>query len=253
VVGLSDDIWVLDIDRGVFTRLTHGGRNVSPVWTPDSSRVTYSSVKPQPAGPEIYWKLADGSGEEELLFEKSWAQFATSWSPDGKTLAFFDVHERTDIWMLSMGDAPKAEPFLETQFVESHACFSPDGRWLAYASYESGRSEIYVRSADGSGPRWQISTDSGVRPTWAGNELFYQVDNKMMSVSIQTEPELIASKPTVLFEGDYDRGTTGFRNYDVSADGRRFVMIQKEEEPAPTEVVVVLHWFQELKRLVPKP
>jgi serine/threonine-protein kinase len=253
VVGLSDDIWVLDIGRGVFTRLTYEGRNVSPIWTPDSSRVTYSSLKSPPAGPEICWKLADGSGEEERLFEKDLAQFANSWSPDGKTLAFTDVHDQTgsDIWMLSLEDEPKAEPFLATQFLETHSYFSPDGRWLAYQSNESGRSEIYVRSADGSGPRWQISTDGGRCATWAGKELFYQNGNKMMSVSIQMEPELVASKPTVLFEGNYDRGVIGFRNYDVSADGQRFVMIQKEEEPAPTELIVVLNWFEELKRLVP--
>jgi Tol biopolymer transport system component len=253
VEGLSDDIWVLHIGRGVFTRLTFGGRNVSPVWTPDSSRVTFSSLKPQPAGPELSWKLADGSGEEEQLLQKDGAQFAHSWSPDGKTLTFANIHDQTgaNIWTLSLGDEPKAEPFLVTQFLETHSSFSPDGRWLAYQSNASGQSEIYVRATDGSGSQWQISTDGGRCPTWAGSELFYQIGHKMMSVSIQSEPEFVASKPAVLFEGNYDRGVIAFRNYDVSSDGQRFVMIQRGEEPAPTEIAVVLNWFAELERLVP--
>ncbi len=130
--------------------------------------------------------------------------------------------------------------------------FSPDGRWLAYTSKESGQYEVYVIPFPDDRRRWPISTDGGTEPVWArnGRELFYRNGDRMMSVAIETEPELIASKPVLLFEGRYERSISLF-NYDVSPDGERFVMIQGEQETVPTRLNIVLNWFDELERLVP--
>jgi len=133
------------------------------------------------------------------------------------------------------------------------ATFSPDGRWLAYASNETGRFEVYVQSYLSPGKKWQISTEGGTGPVWArnGRELFYRSDNKTMVVDITTGPAFTAGKPRVLFEGEYDFAP-GVENYDVAPDGQRFVMVKKPE-PAPLEKQwrVLPNWFEELKHRVP--
>ena len=133
--------------------------------------------------------------------------------------------------------------------------FSPDGRWLAYSSTESGRSEIHLMSYPGPGGKVQISTDGGTEPLWNrnGRELFYRGGNRMMAVDITTQPNFAAGKPRVLFEGQYEASLVSDANYDVSPDGQRFLMLKgsQTEETAPTQINVVLNWFEELKRLVP--
>ena len=153
-----------------------------------------------------------------------------------------------------MGDR-KAQPFLRTQFNESAPRFSPDGRWLAYISDESGRVEIYVQPYPGPGSKWQISTEGGTEPVWNpnGRELFYRSGDKMMAVEIATQPGFSAGKPKVLFEGQYVPTPSTFPNYDVSPDGQRFLMFKpsEQEQAAPTQINVVLNWFEELKQKVP--
>ena len=242
------EIWIYDIARGTLTRLTtEGGSSQFPIWTPDGKRITYRGYR---AGfRNIFWKTADGTGDEERLTTGENAQIPTSWSPDGKWLAFYDKSPTTgnDIWMLRLDGERKQEPFLQTPFNESDAMFSPDGRWLAYQSDESGRSEVYVQPFPGPGGKWQISTEGGGAPRWArnGRELFYYYGNKMMAVDIKTEPTFTAGKPRLLFEGQF------IANYDVSPDGQRFLMIQAVEPEQPaTQINLVLNWFEELKRLV---
>ncbi len=146
---------------------------------------------------------------------------------------------------------------LQTPFDEHTGMLSPDDRWLAYVSNESGREEIYMRPFPGPGGKVQISTEGGAEPQWSrdGKELFYRKGEKMMAVAISAEPELAAGKPTLLFEGRYLSGLSAGNpatNYDVAPDGR-FVMIRVEERTAPTQLNLVLNWFEELKRLVPIP
>jgi eukaryotic-like serine/threonine-protein kinase len=179
-----------------------------------------------------------------------------SWSPDGQLLAFMENNPTTgyDIWVLRLSDR-KAQPFLRTPFNESVPRFSPDGRWLTYVSNESGRYEIYVQPYPGPGGKWQISTEGGTEPTWNSNgrELFYRSGDKMMAVDIATQPSFAAGKPRVLFEGRYVPTPATSPNYDVSPDGQRFLMLKpnEQEASAPTQINVVLNWFEELKRRVP--
>ena len=148
-------------------------------------------------------------------------------------------------------------PLLQTTFRETYPELSSDGRWLAYTSDESGRLEIYVRpfpDVDGGG-RWQVSTDGGEQPLWArdGQELFYRSGDAMMAVHIETDPTFAAGNPEVVFEGQYER-TLGGRTYDISLDGEQFLMMKDVEGTLETpQIIVVLNWFEELKRLAPAP
>jgi Tol biopolymer transport system component len=248
-------IWTYDL-RETFTRLTfEGNANNGAVWTPDGKRITFST-NPKGGPLNIYWLLADGSGGLERLTTSQYLNAPMSWSPDGKLLAFFEVNPTTqrDIWVLRMSDR-KLLPFLQTPFNEAVPRFSPDGRWLAYISDESGRYEIYVQSYPGPGGKWQISTEGGTEPAWNGNgrELFYRNGDKMMAVDITTQPGFAAGTPRMLFEGRYERAPFPSTNYDVSPDGQRFLMLKPNEsaDAAPTQINVVLNWFEELKRRVP--
>jgi serine/threonine-protein kinase len=248
-------IWLYDLSRETLTRLTfEGSVNLNPVWTPDSQRIAFLSSKEGPQN--IFWQRADGSGGLERLTTSEYTQIPTSWSPDGQLLAFAEINPTTgyDIWVLRLSDR-KAQPFLRTPFLESVPRFSPDGRWLAYISGESGRLEIYVQPYPGPGGKWQISTEGGTEPTWNpnGRELFYRSGDKMMAVEIATQPGFSAGKPRVLFEGRYEPSPATAPNYDVSADGQRFLMLKPSAtvEAASTQINVVLNWFEELKRRVP--
>jgi eukaryotic-like serine/threonine-protein kinase len=248
IVSGMAELWIYDVARGTPTRLTtEGESSQNPIWTPDGKRITYRGNK---AGfRNLFWKTADGTGDEERLTTGENNQVPSSWSPDGKWLAFVELSPTTgpDIWMLRLDEERKQEPFLRTSFNEGNAMFSPDGRWLAYVSDQSGRNEVYVQPFLGPGGKWQISTEGGGTPRWArnGRELFYPSDGKMMAVDIKTEPTFTAGKPKLLFEGQ-------FLGYNVSQDSQRFLMIQAVEPEQPaTQINLVLNWFEELKRLVP--
>jgi Tol biopolymer transport system component len=256
-------IWLYDLSRETLTPLTfEGDVNSSPTWTPDGKRIAFTSTKDGPLN--IFWQLADGSGGLEKLNTSENAQIPMSWSPDGKLLAFLEVDPTTgyDIGVLRLdepsagsGQGRKSEQFLRTRFSESVPRFSPDGRWLAYISDESGRYEIYVQPYPGPGGKRQISAEGGTEPVWNpnGRELFYRSGEKMMSVEVTTQPSFAAGKPRMLFEGRYEPAPLTNPNYAVSPDGQRFLMLKPAEhaEDAPTQINIVLNWFEELNRLVP--
>jgi eukaryotic-like serine/threonine-protein kinase len=257
-VGITESeshIWLYDLSQETLTRLTFEGKlNNRPVWTSDGKRIAFVSNKEGPQN--LYWQLADGSGGLERLTTSDETQTPNSWSPDGQLLAFLVVNPATglDIWVLRMGDR-KAQPFLRTPFNEGAPRFSPDGRWLAYVSDESGHIEIYVQPYPGPGGKWQISTDGGTEPVWnpSGRELFYRSGDKMMAVDIATQHGFAAGKPRMLFEGPYMSSPLTAANYDVSPDGQQFLMVKRSEQAqtAPTQINVVLNWFEELKQKVP--
>jgi serine/threonine-protein kinase len=197
----------------------------------------------------IYWKIADGKGEEERITAGENMQTPRSWSPKGD-LCFTDWSPTTknDLWILRLDENRRQEPFLITQFQEGEARFSPNGSWLAYVTNETGRREVYVLRYPETSKPWQISREGGDAPLWShdGSELLYRNGDKMMGVDIKTEPSFIAGKPRLLFEGQFGPG-------DVASDGR-FMMVQplEPEQPA-TKIHLVLNWFKELKQKAPLP
>ena len=187
------------------------------------------------------------------------------WSPDGQALAFVEGRPETgnDVWVLPVQGDRQPRAIIQTRFSEAHPDFSPDGRWLAYASDESGLSEVYVQPYPGPGPRQQVSTGGGMGPAWSrdGRELFYTTPQsfggqatptKMMVVAVSLRPTFTAGHPRMLFQGRY--GATGIiRGYDVTADGRRFLMVQQKERPpvSAADMILVQDWVEELKSRVP--
>jgi serine/threonine-protein kinase len=257
-VGITDQLarlWLYDLSREALTPFTfEGNTNLYPAWAPDGRRIAFESNKGGPLN--IFWLLADGSGGLERLTTSENTQAPMSWSPDGQLLTFIESNPATghDIWVLQLSDR-KAQPFLRTLFDVMSPRFSPDGRWLAYVSNESGRDEIYVQPYPGPGGKWEISTDGGTEPVWNrnGRELFYRNAGKMMAADIATQPNFTVGKPRMLFDGQYVPAGGTSPNYDVSPDGERFLMVKPAEqtEAAPTQINVVLNWFEELKQKVP--
>ena len=257
-VGVAEQetqIWVYDVSRDTLTRLTfEGNQNNVPAWSPDGRRIAFQSTR---AGPgNLFWQASDGSGSAERLITSDNLQNPSSFSPDGQLLAFQDNPPETgrDIWILRLADR-KAQPFLRTPYEDTAPMFSPDGKWLAYSSDESGRREIYVQPYPGPGGKWQISTDGGQEPVWnpKGGELFFRSGSKIMAVGVDTKSGFAAGKPRRLFEGPYLPTAGSFPYYDVSPDGQLFLMLKPVESQtsAPTQINVVLNWFEELKRKVP--
>jgi Tol biopolymer transport system component len=253
-VGLSEkdnQIWIYDLAQNTFNRLTfQGANNLVPTWTPDGKRIAY--ISNQAGQRNIFWQFADGSGGLERLTTSPNLNIPNSFSPDGKVLAFSENTATTgyDLFVLDLADR-KPNAFLKTPRNESVPLFSPDGRWMAYVSDESGRNEIYVVPYPGPGGKWQISTAGGREPAWNrnGRELFYRDGEKMMAVEINTQSGFSAGSPKVLFQGPYQTLTASTPNYDVSADGQRFLMLEPTEQTA--QINVVLNWFEELKQKVP--
>ena len=252
--GANRGVWLYELARGTLTRLVETAFMTFPVWTPDGRRLTFSLSQEGPWN--IFWMPADGSGGAERLTTSDNAQWPGSWSPDGQVLAFTEQDPTTgyDIWVLKLAGERRAQPFLQTSSNESAPAFSPDGRWLAYQSDESGRQEIYVRPFPGPGEKWQVSTEGGTEPAWArnGRELFYRSGDKMMAAAVETKPTFAPAKPGLLFEAHYEPGFYTFlANYDVSPDGQRFLMIKGSEQESAAQITVVLNWFEDLKRRVP--
>jgi Tol biopolymer transport system component len=260
--GDDRNVWLDDVERQTLTRLTSEGRNSRAIWTPDGRRVAFSSAT---AGVDnLFWKAADGSGAAERLTTSTSQQAPSSWSPDGKTLAFLETSRNGDfdIWALSSEGDRQPHPILQTRFNETYAEFSPDGRWIAYVSDESGRDQVYVQPYPGPGPRMQISNDGGTQPAWSrtGRELFYtdyvsgspRAEMHVMVVPVILTPTLSAGTAHELFRGPY-AGQGATRGYDVTHDGQRFLMLQSRERPPikVTQVILVQNWFEELKQHVP--
>jgi Tol biopolymer transport system component len=252
----SNDIWTYDLARGTLTRITfQAGEDESPVWTMDGRKVIFTgNVGNEPRG--IYWKNGDGSGEQEQLAIITNHAHLSSVSRDGKWLAYtlYESESRADIYLLPLSGDRKPQVYLKTPFNEREAKFSPDGRWMAYASDESGRDEVYVQTFPPGGGKWQVSVEGGYAPLWApnGKELFFRNENKVMAVAYTSAPAFTPTPPRLLFEGRFEAHPRREGIYDVSPDGQRFLMIKSaSQEGGLNQLNVVLNWGQELKVRAP--
>ena len=264
--GRRTDTWVYEWERDTVTRLTFGGTFTgSPVWTPDGQRITYSFLEKDGVS-SVYWKRADGAGDALPLTESRNQKHPSSWRPDGKVLAFTQLNPDTswDILTLAIEGDEKSgwkpgepKPFLNSPFNEVDAAFSPDGRWLAYGSDESGNSEVYVRPFPGPGGKWQISTGGGLLPRWSrsSKEFFYRTtDSKIMVAAYTTTGDSFhADKPQLWSPGQFT-GRGPYSNFDVHPDGKRFAVLKAPAtgETSPVnKVSFILNFFDELRRKVP--
>jgi Tol biopolymer transport system component len=265
--GKRRDIWVYEWERDALTRLTFAGElNENPVWTPDGQRIVYSSLQ-KGGAPNLWWIRADGAGDAQRLTESKSVHYASSWRPDGKVLALSQQNPDTTFDILTLpieGDeksgwkAGEPKPFVNSASSEMEPAFSPDGRWLAYQSNESGSYEVYVRPFPGPGGKWPISTGSGVFPEWSrnGKELFYRTpDSKIMVVTYTASGDSFhADKPQLWSPGQFtDRGLANL-NFDLHPDGKRFAVLKasgKDQTPAVNKVSFIFNFFDELRSKLP--
>ena len=253
-VGKEWRLWVYDLNRGTASPLTGEGWAESLVWTPDGKHLVLGWCASGPNN--LYWQPADGSSPmERLTTGENW-QYPGSFTPDGSTLAFVEDNPETseDILLLDM-KTRRVTPFLNSKAREGWPEFSPDGHWMAYASDESGRYEVWVRPFPGPGGRWQISKEGGVQPVWSkdGKQLFYRQAEEVWVSDVRTEGGFSVGKPRLLFEKGGFFGGSPVRGWDLWPDGQQFLMVKLEErKPTPvTEMILVQNWFEELKRIVP--
>ncbi len=245
------DIYVLDLARGARTRVTlDPGDDNSPVWSPDGTRLVWVSTRG--GATALYQKLASGAGQEELLLKSDVPVTSYDWSSDGRFISYmrYDPQTNADIWVLPLEGDRHPIPFLQTPFREVKGRFSPDGRWIAYQSNETGVFETYVQPFPASGGKWQVSTQSGSTPLWRGdgNELFYHSDDgKQMAVEVKGGKTFAPGLPKVLFDLRAIRWVVG-TNYSVAKDGQRFLFVTRPALPtADLHFVVVVNWAEGAK------
>jgi serine/threonine-protein kinase len=257
----QNDIWIWDLARETLQRLTTDpGLNRTPVWTPDGARVAFTAER-EGTVESIYWQKADGSGVPERLSIGSTLQGPDSFSPDGKRLVFHTpLVVPHDIGMLNLEGERREEMLLKTKFDESNGAVSPDGHWLAYQSDESGHAEVYLAPfPDVNTSKRQVSTRGGTRPLWSkdGRELFYYVaPDTIMALPVRLGADVVLGNPQVVVKGPYAVAVNTGRHYDVSPDGKRFLLLKDVptpdgQKPAAPEIHLVQHWGEELKAKVP--
>jgi len=255
----ENDIWIWNFAPETLTRLTFDpGRDIYPTWTPDSLQVVFGSSRDGTLN--LFRKAADGTGTVEQLTQSANDLAPQTLSPDGARVVSRENHPEQgfNLVVSSLDGDGTSTPLLATEFAEMNAEISPDGHWLAYQSNASGQNEIYVRPFPNVDEgRWQISRDGGIMPLWSphGRELFYLTSSRqLMAVTVRSEPSFTFGNPMILFEGaPVFLGPVG-RTYDVSPDGKRFLMFKvggPADKADPTQLILVLNWFDELKRLVP--
>jgi serine/threonine protein kinase len=262
IEGSNHDCYIYDFASGVLSNITADGLSHWPLWSPDGKTIGYRSG---PMGHMRLWQVpADRSHAPEQLPADGFTQNAESYSPDGHALLYTATQpgSPSKILVMPLQSNSKPRPLDDSKYAEGSPKFSPDGRWLAYCSNESGKPQVYVQAFPGPGPKTQVSNDGGTDPVWrrSGGELFYRNGDSMMAVSVSTASGFTAGRPQELWKGRYSHGMSSScgppglssSNYDVTADGKRFLMIKDDDQDSATsrEIIVVLDWTDELNRLV---
>ncbi len=247
--AINDDIWIYNVATGTPVRLTAEPRDeIFPTWTSDAVRIAFGTRTGK-----IFWEPADGSEPREQLSQGDYPRYPASFSPDGKSMAFVEIHpsRQRDIWTMALDGDRRARPLLTSDADEWGPRFSPDGHWLAYVSNETGRDEIFIRPVGSAGGRKRLSSEGGVAPTWApsGRELFFIEADTLCVVDLDSDGNPIGRDRVLMtvptFEGlEFDPETSG---YDVMPDGEHFVFNLGPPPSAPTHYNVVLNWFEELR------
>ena len=250
----TPDLWLYDLERGSMTRLTFEGLNTGASWSPDGKLVAFTSRR---AGDLFFvpWVMTPEGGTAQRVRVGDSPTWVTSWAPDGARLAISQLRPQTglDILIARLDGTVEPEPFLQTRFTESSGMFSPDGRWLAYMSDESGRFEVYLRDVRQRERRWPVSVDGGTEPVWSrtGTELYFRRGAHLMAVSIarSTTDEPRIGPPLRLFEGTFEPdASSGYANFDAGDERRPFLMLQNAAGLRSHRMTVVLNWFNELRQ-----
>ncbi len=251
----NNDVWIYESSGGIPTRLTSDpGFDNGPIWSPDGSRVSFMSLRKGKA--DLFQKSSRGAGSEEALYVSDRSKYPTDWSPDGRLILYrgFDENTNLELWTVPVSGDRKPTPFLKAAFGVDHGQFSPDGRWVAYASNESGRWEIYVAPFPEPGGNWKVSSAGGSEPRWRrdGKELYYIApDGKLMAVDVKVGSSAFeAGAARSLFQTRRREhiAAADLFSYDVSADGQRFLVNTDVGEVTSSPLTVVLNWTAELKR-----
>ena len=255
-------LWIMDLDRGTMSRLTLEANSMGAIWSPDSRRLAYASAAAQSKGLGIFVRDLDTPGPGKLVTTELSTQVPTSWSPDSETLLITRVvaSGSEDIFALSLVGERDLVPIVNTKFNESGAVFSPDGKWIAYSSTESGIYQVYLRPFSSPRPRIAVSPgEPAFMPVWSrdGQALYFIGGHEsqwLMRVEIEAGDPLQISAPRKILERRFG-GSIGFAlsRYDVAAEGDRFVFATPEETWAPTQVNLVVNWFDDVERLAPHP
>jgi Tol biopolymer transport system component len=263
-IQVGADLWTFDSARGTHTRLTfEPGENETPEWAPDGAWIAYAASE---AGkPTVVRRRADGAGPPEHVWSAPDPQMhihVHDWTADGRMLVISHPGPQgsgeRQISVLELDGDRASKPLLHSHFNIQGGRVSPDGRWIAYVSNESGRTEVYVQPFPSLNGKWQISTGGGTQPVWSrtGDELFYRGEGAVLAVRVSTGGSFSAEPPQKLFEDRFYFGGSDRTGYDVSPDGQRFLMLKQSMSDQQTaalaqSIVVVMNWQEELKRLVP--
>jgi serine/threonine protein kinase len=244
----TTDVWQYDLARGTSSRITFDPRmDGYPLWDPKGESIVFSSNRD--GHYQLYRHSTMGKGTAELLFSSPLDKFPSDWSRDGRYLLYYQIDPKTryDLWVLPLNGECQPFPLLTSEFNEHRARISPDGRWIAYTSDETSRDELYVQSFPGLGKKWQVSVNGGGRPVWSrdGKQLFYIAgDRKLMVTAVKDGARFETSPPKTLFETHQ----SATRFFDVSPDGKRFLLIDTLPEPPTPPMNLLLNWTAAIKR-----